>query len=70
MLLVSKAKVVGCFRCFIGAPQVTLGNNIGISTNDDTLAWILMQVASVLKMPNSQAAILFQDVSPALMISL
>ena len=66
--LVSNAKVGGCFRCSIGAPQATFGNNIGISTNDDMLAWILMQVFSVLKMPNSQAAILFQDVSPALMI--
>ena len=43
--------------------QVTLPNNIGISTNDDMLAWILIHIANVLKMPNSQAAISFQDVS-------
>jgi len=33
-------------------------NNIGISTNDAMLAWILMQVVHVVKVPNSQAAIL------------
>ena len=38
-------------------------SNIGISTNDDMLAWILMHIANVLKMPNSQAAVSFQDVS-------
>ena len=42
---------------------LTLPNNMGISTNDDMLAWILMQIVHVVKMSSSQAAILFQGVS-------
>ena len=51
----SNAKVVGGFL---------RSNNSACPLNDDLRAWILMQVVNVLKMPNSQAAMLFQDVSP------
>ena len=56
---------IGCFICYIGPSQVTFPNNCNIvlSANDDMLARSLMQVVNVLKMPSSQAAILFQDVS-------
>jgi len=48
---------------------VLLNSKHGICRNDDMLAWILKQVVCVLNMPNFQAAVLFQDASPALMIS-
>ena len=47
----------------LGTTSKPLETTLASQQNDDMLAWILMQVGNVLKMPNSQAAVLFQDVS-------